>query len=138
MAAPKDFERFASRTHAALFKVFEALTNAFEYICLRCDIQEALIGFGILNDRFGFSVDRENERLFRLLEMFHEFGRIAPEGCHRLDIFFKVEHGGLFRNRSTFKGAKEDRGVNHRLRETKPQTEDHPRVKERPPADAGI
>jgi hypothetical protein len=88
MAAPEDFQRFASRTHAALFQVFEALTDAFEYICLRGDIQEALIGFGILHDGFGLTVDGENEWFFGLFEMFYKLRWIAPESCHGLNVFF--------------------------------------------------
>ena len=60
MVAPEGFERFARGAHAALFQVFEGLADAFECIRLRGDIQEALIGFGILDYRFGLSTDREN------------------------------------------------------------------------------
>jgi hypothetical protein len=57
MVAPEHFQGFARRTHATLFHVFEALPDAFVCICLRGDIQQALIGSGILPDRFGLSFD---------------------------------------------------------------------------------
>src|SRR5271167_209566 len=97
MAAPEHFQRFARRTHATLFQVFEALADAFPCISLCGDIQKALIGFGILDDRFGFPVDGENERFFRLFEMLHELRRIATECGHGLNIFFYVEHESLER-----------------------------------------
>ena len=88
MVVAEHFQRFAGGSHTALFHVFETLTDAFECICLGCDIQEALIGFGILHDSFSFSVHCKNERLFRFFEMLHELRWIAPEGRHGLNVFF--------------------------------------------------
>jgi hypothetical protein len=97
MVAPEQFESFARGTHAALFHVLHSLTDAFQYIGLRGDIQQALIGFCILYDCFRFSIDRKNERFFRLFEMLHELRWIAPECRHGLNVFFYVEHEGLAR-----------------------------------------
>jgi hypothetical protein len=71
MAAPEHFQRFASGPHAALPHVFHAFTDAFQSIAVGGDIHEAPIGFGILHDRFGLSIDGENERFFGLFEMLH-------------------------------------------------------------------
>src|SRR5579859_4513855 len=88
MVAPEHFERFACRTDAAFLHVVQALTDAFPGVRLRGDIEQALIGFGILHDRFGFSIDGENERFFGLFEMLHELRRIAAECRHGLNVFF--------------------------------------------------
>jgi|GEM_PF-5646512 len=88
MVAPEHFQRFARRTHPALLQVSPALTDAFQRIRLCGDIQQALIGFGILYHRFGLSIDCENQRLYRLFEMLHELRWIAPECRHGLNVFF--------------------------------------------------
>jgi hypothetical protein len=41
------------------------------------EIQKALIDLGILYNRFGFSMDRENERFFRFLRSFMNFAGCA-------------------------------------------------------------
>jgi hypothetical protein len=78
MVAPEHFQRVARRTRATLFHVFEALADAFVCICLRGDIQKALIGFG-------FPVGGESERFFLLLGMLHDLFRMAPEPRHALE-----------------------------------------------------
>ncbi len=81
MTAPEYFERFARRAHAALLHVFQALADAFLRIRLRGDIQQALIGFGVLYDGFRLSIDAEGERLFCFLAMTHDLRRIAAGSC---------------------------------------------------------
>src|SRR5882762_9716635 len=95
MLAPEHFQSFTRRTHTPLLYVFEALPDSFKRIGLCGNVEQALIGFGILHDRFRFSIDRKNQRFLRLLEMLHELRRIAPECRHRLNVFFDVEHSGL-------------------------------------------
>ncbi len=108
MVAPEHFQRFARRTHASLFQVFQSLTDAFLFIGLRCDIQKSLIGFGILHDCFGLSIDGEYEWFFRLFEMLHELRRIAAKICHGLDVFFISNMKASRSYGSTFKGAIEE------------------------------
>src|ERR671922_1809057 len=95
MITAEGFQSFAHRAHATLLYVFDALSDALKCIGLCSDVQQALIGFGILDDRFRLSVDRENQRFLRFLELFHELPRIAAERRHRLNVFFDIEHDNL-------------------------------------------
>src|SRR6266567_4399605 len=95
MDAAEDFQSFPRRTDAALFYVLKPLADSLSGIGLRCDVEQALIGFGILDDRFRFAVNGENQRLLGFLEVLHELSRIAPECGHGLNIFLNVEHTQL-------------------------------------------
>src|SRR5438270_12211056 len=90
MVAAEHFQSFARRTHTTLLCVFEALPDALKRISLRGDVEQALIGFGILHDRFRLSIDCKNQRFLRSLEVLHELPRIAPECRHSLNVFFDV------------------------------------------------
>jgi hypothetical protein len=95
----------AGRTRP-FFHIFEALADKFRNVGLRRYIQQPLIGFGILHDRFGLSVDGKNQRFSRLFQMFQEFRRIAANCRHGLNVFFYFEHDGLgFCDHSTFTGV---------------------------------
>jgi hypothetical protein len=94
-AAPEFFESFPSRPSAPFSEVFNSLPYALSFIGVRRKVQQSLIGFGILHDRFGLSVDSKNQRFSRLFQMFQEFRRIAAKCRHGLNVFFDIEHGGL-------------------------------------------
>src|SRR5713226_9317563 len=71
--APQRFQGFARRAYAAFFHIFEALADTFRSVGLRRYIEQPLIGFGILQDRLGLSVDGKNQRFSRLFQMFQDF-----------------------------------------------------------------
>src|SRR6266404_2919624 len=95
MVAPEHFQSLTRRTHTTLLYVFEALPDSVKGIGLCGNVEQTLIGLGILHDRFRLSIDRKNQRLLRLFEMLHELPRIAPECRHRLNVFFDVKHNDL-------------------------------------------
>ena len=95
MVAAEHFQSFTRGTYTTLLCVFDALPNSLKCIGLRSDVEQALIGFGVLDDRFRLSIDRKNERFLRFLEMLHELPRIAAERRHRLNVFFDVKHDDL-------------------------------------------
>jgi hypothetical protein len=105
MVAAEHLQCFAGGTHTTLLCVFDALADTLKCIGLRGDVEQALIGFGILHDRFCLSIDGKNQRFLRFLEMFHEFPTIAAERRHRLNVFFDVKHNDLALH-STLKGVK--------------------------------
>src|SRR5882762_2732422 len=92
MVAPEHFQYLTGRTHTTLLYVFEALPDALKRIGLCGNVEQALIGLGILHDRFRLSIDCKNQRSLRLFEMLHELPWIAAERRHRLNVFFDVEH----------------------------------------------
>ena len=95
MGAAEGLDGFASGAGATLLGIGQALADGFHYVGAGGDIEKALVGFGVLNDGFGFSVNREDHGLFGLLEELDEFCGIAPEGGHGVNVFFDVEHGWL-------------------------------------------
>jgi len=95
MDAAEHFQNFTRRPHATLLYVLKPLPYSFNGIGLRRDVEQALIGFGILHDRFRFAVNGKNQRPLGFLETFHEFSRIAPECGHGLNVFLDVEHTHL-------------------------------------------
>src|ERR1700687_2381741 len=95
MVAPERFQSFTRRTHTTLLYILDALPDSLKCIGLRGDVEQALIGFGILHDRLRPSIDCKDQRFLRLLEVLHEFPRIAPECRHRLNVFLDVEHDDL-------------------------------------------
>jgi len=56
------------------------------------DVEEPLIGFGILHDRGGLAFHREHDGAFALLKLFDEVAGPAAKGGQRLDILGDVEH----------------------------------------------
>src|SRR5207244_10905123 len=95
MVAPEHFQSFTRRTHTTLLYVFEALPDSLKRIGLCGNVEQALIGFRILHDRFRLPIDRKNQRFLRFLEMLHELPWIAAERRHRLNVFFDVKHHDL-------------------------------------------
>src|SRR6266850_7385486 len=105
MVAAEYLQGLTRGTHATPLGVFDALADSLKCIGLCGDIEQTLIGFGILDDRFRLSMDRKNQRFLRFLELPHELPRIAAERRHRLNVFFDVKHNDLHGNDSTLKGV---------------------------------
>src|SRR5205807_1349607 len=95
MVAAEHLQCLTGWTHTTLLYVFEALPDSLKSIGLCGNVEQALIGFGILNDRFRLSIDRKNQRFLRFLEVLHELPWIAAERRHRLNVFFDVKHSDL-------------------------------------------
>lgn len=72
--------------------VVQALADAFFSISARGDIEQALIGCGVLYDGGGFSVYREHDRALRFLELLHEVTGGPAECGQRLDVARDVDH----------------------------------------------
>jgi hypothetical protein len=92
MDATEQFQNFPRWTHAALLYILKPLPDSLSFVGLRGNVEEALIGLGILDDGFRFAIHGENQRPLGLLEALHEFRRITPESCHRLNVLLDVEH----------------------------------------------
>jgi hypothetical protein len=58
MVAAEHLQCFTRGTHRMLLCVFDALPDSLKSNGLRGNVEQALIGFGILHDRFRLSVDR--------------------------------------------------------------------------------
>jgi hypothetical protein len=95
MDAAEQFKGFARWTDAALLYVLKPLADTLNRVGLRSDVEQALIGFSVLHNRFRFAVNGKNQRPLGFLEALHEFSRIAAECGHRLNVFLNVEHTHL-------------------------------------------
>jgi hypothetical protein len=95
MNAAEEFQSFPRRAHTALFYILKSLPDSLDGIGLRCDVEQALIGFSILHDSFRFAVNGKNQGALGFLKTLHEFARIAPECGHGLNIFLDIEHAHL-------------------------------------------
>jgi hypothetical protein len=88
-------EKFLGVTPLPLLGFEQALANTFTRIGCSGDIEEALIGFGILDDGCGLALNGEHYGPLALLELFHEVAGTSPERGQGLDIFRDVEPGKL-------------------------------------------
>src|ERR1700722_15561889 len=74
--------------------LFQALADAFASVGAGGDIEQALIGLGILHDSRGPAFDREHHRPLALFELLHKIARTPAEGSQRLNVLGDVDHGG--------------------------------------------
>jgi hypothetical protein len=72
--------------------VIQALADTFFGIGARSDIEQALIGCGVLHNGGGFSVYREHYRAFSFLKLLHEVPGGSAECGQRLDVARDINH----------------------------------------------
>jgi len=86
-------EEFSCWTDSSFSHVFKALADALGRVGARRYIQQALVGFCILNHRCSFTVDGQHYRPLALLDLLHEITRPPTKGGQGLNIFGDVQHG---------------------------------------------
>jgi len=77
----KIFEKLARGANPALFRVLQALTDAFFRVGSGGNIKQSLIGLRVLNDCRGLPLHGEHYRALRLFQLLHEVARPATERC---------------------------------------------------------
>jgi len=87
------FEKLPRWTEPPLFGVLQALTDTLLRIGARGDVEEVLVGFGVLHNSRRFSFHRQHYGAFGLFEPFHEVAGSAAERCQRMDVIRNIEHG---------------------------------------------
>lgn len=93
MAGFKLGKDLACRANPCFSRVFEALTDAFFGVGARGNVEQALVGLGVLDDGRGLAIHRKHHGAFALLEMLDEVAGRAAEGREGLDVGSNVEHG---------------------------------------------
>jgi hypothetical protein len=96
MPKPKFVEDFARGAGPAVSDVVKPLPDSLVHIGAGYDVEKALVGGGILKDRFRLPLHGEQDGALVLLQLLHELARIAAEGGHRLNVFCDVDHENAF------------------------------------------
>src|SRR3984893_4688905 len=86
-------EELVRWTPLASAKLGQSLADAFVDIGLCDEVEEVLVGGGVLDDGFGFTVDGEDDGTLGLFETLHHFDRGVAEGGEGLDVFGDVDLG---------------------------------------------
>jgi len=84
-------EKLSDWSCTAMCYVVEPLANTFLSIGARGNVEQTLIGFGVLHDRCSFAVNREHYRAFGLLELFHEVAGRPAKCSQRLNVTSDVQ-----------------------------------------------
>src|ERR1035438_6746841 len=85
----KDFSRRPGTTAAC---VIQTLADGFVHIGTGGDVQQALVGRGVLHDGGGLAFYGKHHGPFALPQVLHTIARTATESRQRLDVFGDVEH----------------------------------------------
>src|ERR1039457_6927900 len=75
------------------FHILQTLTDAFLLIRHGGKVEQALIGFGVLDNSRCLPIHRKHHGALALLELFHEVAGLAAERGQRLDVLGDVKHG---------------------------------------------
>jgi hypothetical protein len=78
MASAKFFEELARRPRSSISDVVFALPERLVNVGPRGDVEQTLIGFGVLHHRLSLTIDGQNDRaltFFQLLEKFPDWRR---------------------------------------------------------------
>jgi hypothetical protein len=83
----------------------EALPDALVSVHMCGDIEQPLVGLGVLHNCSRFAFNRQDNRALAPLELLHKVARAAAKRSKRLNVFGDVEHKESNFNVSTFLGA---------------------------------
>src|SRR5260370_22760321 len=83
-------EHFTCRTGATVRYVFQTLPDAFGGTGVCRQVEQVLVGFGVLYDRGSLPVHRQDNGTLGLPEVLHYFRRMVAERGHRLNVFGDV------------------------------------------------
>src|ERR1039457_8918 len=97
-------EEFLDVLPFSLSGILQALADALAGVGASRDVEQALIGFGVLHDYRSLAFHGENYRALALSELFHKIARPATERGQLLNILGNVQHRS-YSYSSTFLGA---------------------------------
>jgi hypothetical protein len=76
----------------SFFRTFKALPDAFLSVGMGSNIEQSLIGFGVLHDCGCFPLHCEYHGALAFLKLLYEIAGTTPESRQRLDILGNVKH----------------------------------------------
>src|ERR1700730_18762928 len=80
---------------ASVGNVIKPLSDSPFRIRASGDIEQTLIGFGVLYDGSSFPFHGEHYRALAFLQLLHEVARTTAESRQRLDVLGDVQHGSV-------------------------------------------
>jgi len=85
-------EELGCGTAFSSLEFFESLTDALLDVGEGGEVEEALVGGGILEDGFRFAVDGEDDGALGSFQLLEEFGGVVAEGGEGLGVLGGVDH----------------------------------------------
>src|SRR5579872_2377961 len=85
-------EELVGVAESSLTVVLKTLPDAFSCIGLCGDIEQSLIGLGVLHYGSRLAFDRQHHRALALPQLLHEVTGTAAERSQGLDVFGDVKH----------------------------------------------
>jgi hypothetical protein len=76
----------------SFFRTLKTLPDAFLGVGMRSNIEQSLIGFGVLHDGGCFPLHCEYYGALAFFKLFYEIAGTTPESGQRLDILGYVKH----------------------------------------------
>src|ERR1700722_4047398 len=100
-------EELARRLAFSFSRLLQSLANAFAGIGRRRDVEQSLVGPGVLDYSSGLALHREDHGALALAQLFEEVCRTAAKRGQRLDVLGQVdvEIAHDLPSSSTFLGA---------------------------------
>src|ERR1022692_2263283 len=92
MLSFKPVEELPRRPGLSFSRVLQALPDSLSRVSTGGDIEQALIGLRVLDDRRRLAFHGEHDRTLALLEMFHEVARPPAKSGERMNVFRDVKH----------------------------------------------
>src|SRR5438270_337210 len=77
----------------SLFRILQALADTLLGVGTGGNVEQSLIGLGVLHDSRGLALHRKHHGALGLLELFHEVAGSAAECRQRLYIVRNIKHG---------------------------------------------
>src|SRR5580698_7553907 len=93
MFATEVIKYFFGGSGASVGNVIKPLADSLFRIRASGDIEQTLVGFGVLHDGSSFPFYGEHHGALAFLQLLHEVARTTAESRQRLDVLGDVQHG---------------------------------------------
>src|ERR1035437_8701583 len=86
-------EKLPCRADLSFFCVLQALTDTFLCVGACGNVEQSLIGMGVLHNSRCLPLHRKHHRTLAFFQLFHEVAGPAAESRQRLNVIRDVKHG---------------------------------------------
>lgn len=78
-------KKFSDRPDLS-FRLLQALADAFPWISLGGDIEQTLVGLGVLHNGCRLPLHRKHDRSFAFLQLLHKVALLVPQPLNRIQL----------------------------------------------------